>query len=117
MKTHNVRTLVDGVHGHRDDLTIGVTFAAPWGAEDEDLILAVRKRHSRHQGSEVLVATVVAGEDRGIIAGAKVEMLIGIRVGSGPNTALRVGVAVIVAVKVYCGPDNVFAAGNVRPTR
>jgi hypothetical protein len=73
------------------------------------LILAGRKRYSRHQSGEVLVATVVAGVNRGVIAGAKVEVLIGIRVRSGLNTALRVGVAVIIIVKVDCGPDNVFA--------
>ena len=109
--------LVDGVHRHRDDLAGGVTLATTWGAEDEDLILAGRKRHSRHQSGKVLVAAVVAGIDRGVIAGAKVEMLSGIRVGSGPHTALRVGVAVIVVVKVDCGPDNVFAWRQLRPTR
>jgi hypothetical protein len=89
LKTQNVRILVDGVHRHRDDLAGGVALATAWGAEDQDLILAGRKRHSRHQGGKVLVTTVIAGVDRGVIAGAKVEVLIGIRVGSGPNTALR----------------------------
>jgi hypothetical protein len=109
LKTDNARKLVDGVHRHRDDLAGGVTLATARGAEDEDLVLAGRKRHSRHQSGEVLIATVVAGEDRRVIAGTKVEVLIGVRVGSGPNTALRVGVSVIVVVKVDCRPDNVFA--------
>ena len=72
--------LVDGVHRHRDDLAGGVTFAAAWGAEDEDFVLAGRQRHSGHQSGEVLVVTVVAGEDRGVLAGAGMEVLVGIRV-------------------------------------
>jgi hypothetical protein len=103
------RALVDDVNSRRDDLSVGVTFAAARGAEDEDLVLAICQRHSRHQSREVLVVTVVAGEDRGVIAGAEVEVLVGIRLRSGPNTALCVGVAIIVVVKIDCRPDNVFA--------
>ena len=44
------------------------------------MVLAGRQRRSRHQRGELLVVTVVAGEDRPVLAGAGVEVLVGIRV-------------------------------------
>jgi hypothetical protein len=60
LKIGQREALVDGVHRHRDDLAVSGTAAAAWGAEDQDLVLAGRQRHSGHQSGEVLVVSVVA---------------------------------------------------------
>ena len=96
---------------------LAVPLPPPGERKNQDLVLAGRQR--RQWSSEWRStgrSRFYTGEDRGVFTRARVEVLVGIRVQSGPNTTLRVGVAVVFMVEeVDCRPNNVFARRQRQP--